>query len=116
MPDKQDTGLWGEPKTPVDLTPAQAIEQGMRMGAYLKLEHGREHNARYHEFKRLVVARVAEDYVGTSKHWHIVVHMAYYMYWRGFVLNNDAQRHAEAAAAALEALGIDISAVFRQYL
>jgi hypothetical protein len=101
--------IFGPEKTPVDLTPDEAFEQGMRMDVYLKLEHGRLHNQRYARFKELVArkraASVDNPTVPATREDIALLVATMYGHHSGYIMGIEDGKKAEAYAAALRNMG-----------
>jgi hypothetical protein len=96
-----------EPVHPV--TPAEGFAAGMTLDAYMKLGHGREHNARLAEFRLLCVREIAaavpDAKAPATREDIALVLAALYSANAGYTMNHDAQREARAAAEGIEAMG-----------
>lgn len=103
------TDIFGPEKTPVDLEPEEAFAQGMAMTAYLRLEHGREHNRRCARFKQLLANKRAEsvhDFYKPATRKDIALLIAtLYGHHSSYSHCIDDQKKAEAYATALANMG-----------
>lgn len=96
-----------EPVSPV--TPEEAFAMNMTVHGYMKLGHGRKHNARYHEFRTLCVREIAAavpDAQAPATRADIALLLAsLYASNRPYSMNTEAQLRARAYADAVEAMG-----------
>lgn len=99
--------LRDEPVSPV--TPEEGFAKGMSLSAYMKLGHGREHAMRHRAFEALAMRELAasvQNPDAPATRGDIALLLAgLYAANRGYSMNHDAQRDANAALAGILALG-----------
>lgn len=97
-----------EEKQPVDLTPEQALRQGMSVREYAALEHGRLHNGRIRELRALIAAKEGAQFPSAelplTRGDLATVLSAIAINLGAYSHNTQGQVFSEAARAGLDAL------------